>query len=277
MNNIASILQQTPAALRIDAEVLLAYIMFVNRTHLYAHPEKELSQQQISQFQQYWQRRQQGEPLAYILGEKEFWGLTLKVTPSTLIPRPETESLVSEVLAHLPTKQTLFIADLGTGCGTIALALASERPHWQITATDISQQALHVAQDNAKQLGIDNVAFAQGQWCHALGNHTFHCIVSNPPYIAEGDIHLSQASLQAEPQLALRAGQDGLAALTVIIEQARRYLRPQGYLLVEHGFDQGKAVRALFSQYAYYPSETKQDLAGNDRLTVAVVKCAGHN
>ena len=269
MNSIAHILQAVPAKLRIDADVLLAHVLSVNRTYLYAYPEKELSQQQISQFKQRWQQRRQGKPLAYIIGEKEFWGLTLKVTPSTLIPRPETELVVSEMLARLPAEKTLSIADLGTGSGAIALALASERKHWQIMATDISQEALNVAQENAKRLGITNVKFLQGQWCAALGNNQFHSIVSNPPYIAETDVHLNQASLQAEPQIALRAGQDGLAALSMIIKQAPRYLWPGGSVFVEHGFDQGQAVRTLFSQYEYQHSETKHDLAGNDRLTVA--------
>lgn len=219
-------------------------------------------------------QRLQGRPIAHLIGKREFSTLELSVTPDTLIPRPETELLVELALERIPPNQTCNILDLGTGTGAIALALASERPQAQIMAIDQSLSALQIAKLNAERYQLTNIQFIQSNWFTNLANTAhpvFDVIVSNPPYIAEGDQHLKQGDVRFEPLTALTAGHDGLNDLRVIVQQAPDYLTKQGWLLVEHGYDQGLAVRQLFAQAGFTAIATKQDLAGHDRVTLGHV------
>lgn len=257
-----------------DARLLLAHVLQRDLAWLYAHPEQPLDERQLSRFRALLVRRAAGEPLAYLTGEKEFWSLPLKVTSDTLVPRPETELLVELALtaqpgsrsgapaANTPPAETPFrVLDLGTGSGAIALALAHERPRWEITATDASPTALAVAQENARRLGLASIRFLAGHWYRALPEEArFHLILSNPPYVAEGDPHLRQDSLPHEPFTALASGPEGLDDLRQIIAGAPHRLLPGGWLLVEHGLDQGEAVRRLFWQAGFGRVETRQDL-----------------
>ena len=257
------------ASPRLEAEALLAYLLNKDRSYLRGWPDKELTEQQQAQFTLLVERRYQNEPLAYITGQREFWSLTLNVTPATLIPRPETELLVEKALDHIPVESSWRIADLGTGSGAIALALASERRNCQLFATDISSAALKVATGNAQRLNLHNIHLCQGSWCEALPPLLFHMIVSNPPYIGENDPHLLEEGLLFEPHAALSPGGDSLAAIRTIIQQTKKLLCSPGWLLLEHGFDQGEAVRRLLSHCDYSGITTYQDLAGHERLTMA--------
>ena len=271
---IATLLQQALQQIdRLDAEALLCHLLQRERSYLRAWPEHEVDAELSAQFQTLVMRRQQGEPLAYLIGWREFWSLKLNVTPATLIPRPDTELLVEQALARIPHTAHWQIADLGTGSGAIALAIASERPHCQLTATDFSTAALAVARGNAAQLNIHNIEFRHGNWCEALTNHKYPMVVSNPPYIDGHDPHLQYDGLPFEPQSALTPANngdgDGLAALRIIIEHARSHLTPPGWLLLEHGYNQGERVRKLLQQAGYHGISTVQDLGGQERLTLA--------
>lgn len=252
---------------RLEAEVLMAKVLGLSRSELYIHSLQELSLEQERQFKDFIQRRLDKEPLAYLVGEKEFWSQPLKVTPDTLIPRPDTEALVEWVLKHFSASCALKVADLGTGSGAIALALASERPHWKITATDRSSAALAVAQFNATHLKLNALEFIQGDWCHALDDSNYDLILSNPPYIEANDPHLLE--LAYEPQEALVAEEGGLADLKKIIIDAHNYVRPGGYLVLEHGYTQSKAVQVLLEQQAYSSIQTHFDLNQQPRFTSA--------
>lgn len=273
INSLKSILESTTLTLhnldnsRLEAELLLAYVLKQPRSYLYAHPEEVLSPQQLQLLTSYLQQRVNGKPIAYILGEKEFWSLPLIVNEHTLIPRPDTELLVEQVLKIIPKTAQKTVVDLGTGSGAIALAIAHERPNCRVLATDQSAQALQVAQLNAERLGVHNVEFYQGDWCAALPTKLYNIIVSNPPYIPEHDPHLQQGDLQFEPQSALIAGKDGLNAYRTIVAQAKDYLLPGGYLFFEHGYNQGEAVRALLQQYKFIHITTMIDLAQHERVT----------
>ncbi len=257
--------QSTPT---LEAEILIAHALAVPRSYLYSHPEYVLKENERNLLHNLLNRRLMGEPIAYILGEKEFWSLPLMVNQHTLIPRPETELLVELTLAKLPKQASIKVADLGTGSGAIALALAQARPHWQIVATDQSLAALQVAQANAQRLHLSNVRFNQGDWCSALGADRFAAIVSNPPYIPRDDPHLDKGDLRFEPKTALAAGEDGLAAFRKIIPQAKHHLTSAGWLLLEHGFDQGSAVRDLMQQAGYQKIQTHEDLTHIGRVTI---------
>jgi release factor glutamine methyltransferase len=257
---------------RLEAEILLSHLLGVRRSYLLAWSENVLTVAQFRLFQQWVARRVEGEPIAYIVGYKEFWSLPLQVTVDTLIPRPETELLVEQVLARLPVDSQAQVVDLGTGTGAIALALAKERPRCRLIATDISLAALAVAKANAQRLGLA----AQIQWIHSdwwtnLGAITATVIVANPPYIAEHDIHLTQGDVRFEPRHALVAGKEGLTAICLLIDHAKSYLSPQGWLLLEHGYLQAQAVQQLFQQQGYQAIETYFDLSGHPRVTVG--KC----
>jgi len=252
---------------RLDAEVLLAYVLGKPRSYLRAWPEVELDTHTIKEYLQLLARRSAGEPVSHLTGQREFWSLPLQVTPDTLIPRPDTELLVAEALTCLPDADTVRIADLGTGSGAIAIALASECPRCQVTAIDLSTAALAVAQANAKRLKQPQIRFLHSSWCSALARtDRFDVIISNPPYIPANDPHLKTAELACEPQFALASGEDGLDAIRLITAQAAEHLIPGGWLLVEHGYDQGKAVRQLFLENGYEAVTTCQDLAGHDRV-----------
>ncbi len=252
---------------RLEAELLLAHVLAKPRSHLFAWPDRTLDPETAAAFDALLARRERGEPVAHILGEREFWSLPLAVTPATLIPRPDTERLVEAALECLP-RPTARILDLGTGSGAVALALAEECPRATITATDRSPAALAVARANAKWLGrLERVRLLAGDWFEPVAGERFDLLVSNPPYIPAGDAHLDRGDLRFEPQTALAAGPDGLDAIRVIAAGARAHLAPGGWLLLEHGFDQGKAVRALLVEAGLEAVETLADLAGRDRVT----------
>lgn len=251
----------------LDAELLLAEIMQVGRSFFYSDPDAEPSWAQLERFNQLLQRRLDGEPVAYLLGRQEFWSMVLKVNAATLIPRPETELLVELTLAKLDSKESCRVADLGTGSGAIALALASERPEWQITATDISPDALKVAEENRQAHHLENVILRQGEWLSALQGK-FHAVVSNPPYIAAADPHLRSGNIRFEPELALSPGDDGLASFRQISANAGEYLFPGGWLLFEHGFDQADQVQCMLLAAGMENIKTLQDLEGLDRVTI---------
>jgi release factor glutamine methyltransferase len=215
------------------------------------------------------QRRIQGEPIAYILGFREFYGLHLKVTPDTLIPRPDTEILVDTALSKMPASQnSLRVLDLGTGSGAIALAIANKRPRADVLAIDASENALKIAQENANALQIANVQFLSSHWFGALHQQRFDVIVSNPPYIEDADPHLAQGDLRFEPLSALASGKDGLHDIRMIIDQCLVHLKPQGWLMLEHGYNQATAVANLMSEAGLVGISTHKDLGGNDRVTV---------
>jgi release factor glutamine methyltransferase len=252
---------------RLDAELLLAHVLNVSRANVIARDDRELTPEEQGDFEQLIARRVGGEPLAYLTGTKEFWSLELEVTRDVLVPRPETELLVEWVLALTPRRvgPSLSVLDVGTGSGAIALALARERPYARVVATDLSPRALEVAGRNAQRLGLRNVEWAEGDLFARLGPRRFDIVVSNPPYVAEGDPHL--AELAFEPALALTSGPDGLAALRRLVAGAPTHLLPHAWLLVEHGTAQGAAVRALFEAAGFQRIETRRDLAGHERAT----------
>lgn len=263
-------LQKSTQTPQLDAELLLAYLLQVTREYVISYPEQTLTVLQQQQFSQLIARRVAGEPVAYILGRKEFWLLDLQVTSATLIPRPETELLVELALQNLPKDVSINVADLGTGSGAIALALAKECSQWQLAATDKSKAALAIAKLNAAQLQIHNIAFYAGDWCTALPmKQRFAAIISNPPYIDADDVHLQQPELQFEPNTALVAAENGLSDIRNIIAQACHYLTKGGLLLLEHGYDQAMMVRELLARAGYSAIASYCDGAGIERVTGA--------
>lgn len=253
---------------RVEAEILLAAALARPRSHLAAHADCQvLDCEATDRFEAYVTRRALGEPVAYILGEKEFWSLPLAVAPGVLIPRPETELLVERALAHLPPGTDLDVLDLATGSGAIALAIASERPACRLTATDLSQAAIEIALHNAKRLHLDRVELLAGSWFEPVAGRGFDLIASNPPYIAQDDPRVERGVRSFEPHAALYAGPTGLEALTAIVEGAPRHLRPGGWLVLEHGDTQGEAVRALLTHAGFDDVHTHRDLAGRERCT----------
>lgn len=261
-------LQMNSSTPQLDAEILLSYVLNKPRSYLLAYAEQPLAAKQQQYFDQLIARRQQGEPVAYIIGKKEFWSMLLTVTKDTLIPRPETELLVELILSLFPN-QVINIADLGTGCGAIALALAKERPQWQIVAADQSLAALNVARQNADNLRLINVQFYQSNWYQGLPTQTFHAIVSNPPYIAIQDPHLRQDDLGYEPLTALVSGEDGLADIRTLITKAPGYLETNGWLLLEHGYNQAAEIQQLYKAAGFRNITLHRDLAGIPRVTSA--------
>jgi len=248
-----------------DAYVLLAHGLGKNRAWLSAHPEERLTALQADAFFGLAKRRRAGEPVAYLTGTREFWGLNFAVTTAVLIPRPETEALVEFALSVLPENRTTRVLDLGTGAGAIALALAHERPRAQVLATDYSRAALEVAQENAERLAFRNVCFLLSDWYTCVAGGAWDLIVSNPPYVAPGDPHLAEGDLRFEPAIALTADDAGLAALRTIVTGAYPRLAPGGWLIVEHGFDQSVAVQALFQGTGFERITPLRDLAGIPR------------
>ncbi len=252
---------------RLDAEVLLCDILGRERSWLYAWPESRLDAEQARRFETAIERRIAGAPVAYLTGQREFWSLPLAVSPATLIPRAETERLVEQALTLIRDLATPRVLELGTGSGCIACALASERPDAVILASDISPAALAVAEYNIRAHRFDNVELACGDWFDGI-EQRFDLILSNPPYIASGDAHLRLGDLPAEPDLALASGESGLDAITHIVEHAPDRLRDDGWLLFEHGYDQGKAARELLLRRGYRRIATERDLAGNERISL---------
>ena len=282
---------------RVEAELLLIHVLGVSRAWLVAHAEDEIGDEKCAAFEALITRRARGEPIAYLTGSRGFHALDLRVTPDVLIPRAETELLVELALARIPRSPDeaqqnpgatshmapdsvslhpgYRIADLGTGSGAIALAIARARPDACVLATDASEAALKIARDNARRLDLANVEFAHGDWCDALGDaRDFDLIVSNPPYIADDDPHLREGDLRFEPRAALASGADGLAAIRTIVHEARTHLRPGGWLLIEHGFEQGAAVRGLLEQSGYREVFTECDLERRERVSGGMTPAA---
>jgi release factor glutamine methyltransferase len=258
----------------IDVEVLLTKVLNISRATLKAYPERELNEHEQIEFDALLQRRIKGEPVAYLVGHKEFWSLDFAITPEVLIPRADTELLVEIALELAESKKNMRILDLGTGSGAIALAVASERPDATVIATDVSAEALKLAKLNAKHNHIANVEFALGDWFEAIVNDVtaqFDIILSNPPYIANFDPHLSRGDLRFEPNKALVSGVDGMDALNIIISQAGKYLATDGLLLVEHGYDQETLVAAAFAAAGFRDIVCCKDLSGIPRVTYGIL------
>lgn len=283
-----------------EAALLLRHVLGVSEVWLVVHADDSVDGPHAATFQGLVERRAHGEPIAYLTGTRGFHALELRVTPDVLIPRPETELLVDLALARIPLNAKgstsdaaqrnpgavsqfapdsvslhpgYRIADLGTGSGAVALAIAWNRPDARVLATDASGVALGIAHDNAERLGLRNVGFAQGNWCEALGRARFDVIVSNPPYVAEGDLHLGEGDLRFEPPLALSSGVDGLDAIRTIVSDARKHLHEHGWLLFEHGFGQGAEVRALLGRHGYTEIFTERDLEGRERVSGGRLAC----
>jgi len=251
---------------RIDANALATAVFDLSRADLISRGRDEPTSAKRLEFQNCITRRLNGEPVAYITGYREFWSLTLEVNPDVLIPRPETEHLVEHALAHIDSDTPADVLDLGTGTGAIALSIAKERELAQVVGADASDKALVVARKNASTHAL-NVEFVASDWFESVGARTFDVIVSNPPYVAEDDPHLQSGDVQHEPNGALASGPEGLDDLQTICKTAPSYLKPGGWLLVEHGFDQGPAVRALFRQAGFEEIRTHRDLNMNERVT----------
>ncbi len=277
MTIIASLLRSaelpdSPTA-RLDAELLLAAALGKPRSFLHTWPERIVSTEAALAFAGYLQRRRTGEPVAYILGQQGFWKLDLEVAPHTLIPRPETEMLVEAALELVPAFAPAQVLDLGTGTGAIGLALANDRQQWKITAVDRVPEAVALAERNRQRLQLDNAEVLNSHWFSALEGRHFDLIISNPPYIAETDPHLSMGDVRFEPGSALTSGPDGLDDLRTIISEAPAHLTPGGWLLLEHGYDQGPAVRELLIRHGFERIQTRRDLGEHERITFGCMPC----
>ena len=264
------------AEAKLEAQLLLQHILNVNRAWLIAHKNEYLTPEKLTEFNRLVERRAKGEPVAYILGQREFYGLNLTVTPDTLIPRADTETLVEAALAKITQLSTtashrdsnLHVLDLGTGSGAIALAIAKNRPQAHVIAADASPAALAVAHQNAEQLHIANVQCELSDWFSAFDHKRFDVIVSNPPYIEQNDAHLLQGDLRFEPISALASGYDGLDDIRIILDHCLLHLKPQGWVMLEHGYKQASAVADLMAQTGLVDIETIRDFGGNERVTI---------
>jgi release factor glutamine methyltransferase len=269
LNEAARSLTSASPTPRLDAEVLLMHVCDLARTALVVRANESLTTAQYDEYRRLVDRRRTGEPVAYITGEREFWSLSLAVSPAVLIPRTETELLVERALTHIPQNDNCAIADLGTGSGAIALAIARERPRATVFATDVSADALDVAERNTRKLGVTNVVLRASDWFAALTDKAFDVIVSNPPYISADDAHLGRGDVRHEPRAALIGGVDGLDAIRKIANDARTRLKTGGWLLLEHGYDQADAVTAILQKAGFAESTCYLDLAGQPRVTEA--------
>ncbi|MGA7750026.1 MAG: peptide chain release factor N(5)-glutamine methyltransferase [Gallionella sp.] len=256
-----------PSSARIEVQCLLHAMLQVDRAFLLSHPEQLPAAEHQERYMALFKRRLGGEPIAYLLGEREFYGLTFKVTPATLIPRPETELLVEEALRRIPRQGECHVLDLGTGSGAIALSIAHARPDAEVVAVDVSAAALEVARLNTQRLAIGNVRLLQSDWFSVLQGERFDIIVSNPPYIAVDDAHLAQGDVSFEPRTALVSGPDGLEDIRRITVKAKDHLKVDGWLLLEHGYDQAAQVRALLQQAGFAGVFSARDLSGIERVS----------
>ena len=266
LQKASTTLREASPSPRLDAEVLVMHVCGLDRSSLVTHNEAALTGEQQDKLEGLLARRKHGEPVAYLTGTREFWSMELDVTPATLIPRPETELLVEKALENIPYDAAWTLADLGTGSGAMALALAKERPRCRVIATDNSPAALEVARSNARKSGLANIEFREGEWFAPLVGGTFDMVVSNPPYIRAGDPHLTQGDVRFEPAAALVSGADGLDAIRHIALHAGEFLRPDGWLLFEHGWDQAEAIGALLRRHGYRDMVCHRDLAGHARV-----------
>lgn len=275
MTAIRQLLDAAVARLResdsphLDAEVLLCHTLGKSRAWLLTWPEHDVDRDTAGRFEALIARRAAGAPVAHLTGRREFWSLDLEVDATTLIPRPETELLVERALTEMPVDAALTVADLGTGSGAVALAIAAERPRCFVVAADIHYASLELARRNARRYALGNVGFVCGDWLAGFVPHSLDLVVANPPYVADADPHLTRGDVRFEPRRALAAGADGLDAIRSIAQSAGRVLRPAGTVLVEHGPDQGEAVRALFESLGLREIATCVDLAGRPRVTAA--------
>lgn len=260
------------ATARIEVQCLLQHVLNVPRSYLLAHPEQVLDAGQNAAYDTMLQRRLHGEPVAHILGEREFFGLNFKVTRDTLIPRPETELLVELALQRIPAHSRFRVLDLGTGSGAIAISIAHGRPDAEMVAVDASEAALQVARENARRLGIANLSFQQSDWFSELVGQRYNLIVSNPPYVAAGDVHLDQGDVRFEPISALASGTDGLDDIRRIVAQAGDFLELGGWLLLEHGYDQADKVRTLLDCYGFTEVFSTKDVAGIERVSGGMLR-----
>ncbi|MFZ2451111.1 MAG: peptide chain release factor N(5)-glutamine methyltransferase [Methylovulum miyakonense] len=251
----------------LDAEVLLCQVLGKPRPYLRAWCDQAVSEAQFQEFQRLWRQRLQGQPIAYLTGQREFWSRDFLVTPAVLIPRPDTELLIDLGLKLIPAEADWNIIDLGTGSGIIAITIAAERPNTRLTAVDRSLEALQVAQQNAGRHHIQNIHFHQSDWFKQVPAQRFQLVISNPPYIAEHDWHLQHGDVRFEPQSALIAGDQGLSDIKAIAETAKNWLVADGWLLIEHGYDQETAVQAIFKSLGYQQVQTERDLSGQPRVT----------
>jgi len=251
----------------LDAQVLLSYVLQCNTAHLAAWPEKELSKDQAIQYLKLTQQRSQGTPVAHLTQQREFWSLNFSVNDSTLIPRPETETLVEYILSNFGDNKNVTLLDMGTGTGAIAISIASEKPSWKVIASELSSDALALAKHNSDSHQTNNVNLIQSDWFSNITRHDFDIIVSNPPYVADDDPHLSQGDVRFEPMSALTAGKTGMDAIEHICSQARNHLKNDGVLIIEHGYNQQNLVAECFLKHGFFEVEQKQDLAGHIRMT----------
>lgn len=263
-------LEPASTSARLDAEILLAHALGKNRAYLRAWPESRLDAKQLDNYLTLIEARKKNMPVAYLTGNREFWTGSYAVGPEVLIPRPETELLVEMALDAIPRDRRLSLLELGTGSGIIAVSLAAERPELSIVATDISPAALEIARHNAKRNHVSAIRFLNSDWFEAIPRTRFDIIISNPPYVADDDPHLSQGDLVHEPDIALRSGPTGLEALELIAEQSRDWLTPGGRLLFEHGFNQAEDLQSLLLRLGYLEPLTRADLQGNPRATRSI-------
>ena len=255
---------------RLDSELIITHVLSIPRTDFILHPDRVLEMSEIDRIQSLIKKRKQGYPVAYITGVKHFWDVELKVNEATLVPRPETELLVEAALLSFPKEEKVRVIDLGTGSGAIAIAIAKNRPNWDVVACDISEDALKVATENAKNYALDNIEFIQSNWFSDITlSEQFDLIISNPPYIPEQDPHLQQGDVQHEPITALASGPDGLNDIRQLIENAKAFLTERGWLLLEHGYDQAPTVKDIFEQQGYDSVQQAMDLAGHVRSSSA--------
>ena len=282
MNNIHHVLHQSSQQLvhtigldhaeaNLEANLLLQHVLHVNRAWVITHDRDVLNADQQAEFQLILKRRLDGEPIAYIVGFREFYGLQLKVSPVTLIPRPDTETLVDAALEKIPLDKVSHILDLGTGTGAVALAIAKHRNNCEVTDVDQSSDALSVTLENAQTLKLNNLRLIESNWFSELQGERFDLIVSNPPYIAQDDEHLKQGDLRFEPISALASGVDGLDDIRKIVQDAPDYLKTNGWLMLEHGFDQAEAVAALLSARGFNQIDHAKDIAGTLRVTFGAI------
>jgi len=272
--NIQQALQQaskdlsgtSPSAM-LDAQVLLTHVLQCNTAHLAAWPEKALSDDQHADYLQLVKQRRQGTPVAHLTGSREFWSLDFSVDNSTLIPRPETETLVEYLLDNFASRENLKLLDMGTGTGAIAISIAKEKPDWEIVASDISEQALKLARQNSSHHDTDNVSLIQSDWFENISQKNFDIIISNPPYIASDDPHLTLGDVRFEPESALSSGATGMVDIEHICSHAKEYLLKNGWLIVEHGYNQKQQVADCFSRNGFTEITQQQDLSGHARMT----------